>query len=96
MPTLTDAVPAVDANSDFAGWIECHAGTYRAMDTPRDRWLAMKLAELAQLVRWTGAGTPEDHDDRIEACEREMRERLYNQGLMDGRGVADPQARTCN
>lgn len=60
----------------LAAWVAQQARQHRIRDDePRHVWIAEQLDKLAQLVEWTGATTPEEHDDRMETYERELRER---------------------
>ncbi len=47
-------------------------------------FLAAQMERLAKLIRWTSASNPIDFDDRIEIYERDLRERLFEQGYHDG------------
>ncbi len=86
-----DVVPVNGQPTTFLEIVEHEAMGYRAWGTATGRFLADQLARLAQLIRWTGAQTPEDHEDRMEVYERELRERFYEQGYRDGaRSHLDP------
>jgi hypothetical protein len=61
----------------FADWIAEKARQAAILEDDRHGWLSGHIARLAQLVRWTGATTPEEHEDRMEVYERELRERTY-------------------
>ena len=56
----------VDAAGAYADWQE---------------WLAGKIDELAQLVRFTHAANPAEHDGRIEYMQGELAERHYTDGF---------------
>ena len=43
------------------------------------------MERLAQLIRWTGAESPQQHDDRMEVWEEEVRQQHYDQGFTSGR-----------
>ena len=82
-----DASPAVPSNGQpltLAETIEHEAMAYRAWGTPAGDFLARQMERLAQLVRWTGATTPEDHEARMEVWDDELREQWYERGYQDG------------
>ena len=71
-PTLADAV-------------EHEARSYRARGTPLGDFLSRELGKLAQLIAWTHATTPEEHESRFEAWEMEVREQYEARGYEAGR-----------
>ena len=48
-------------------------------------FLARQMDRLAQLVRWTGAATPEDHEGRMDVWDAEIAERQFDRGYAEGR-----------
>jgi hypothetical protein len=78
-------VPSNGQPTQFLEVVEHEAMGYRAWGTSTGRFLAEQMSRIAQLIRWTGATTPEDHNDRMEVYEHELRERTYEQGYEDGR-----------
>ena len=62
---------------------------YRAWGTPEGDFLARQMDRLAQLISWTQARTPEDHEDRMEVWDAEIGDRYwdigYHVGLEAGR-----------
>ncbi len=68
----------------FAELIEQEALGYRAWGTDVGDFLARQMERLSQLIRWTGAGNPDDYEDRMEIYDRELRDRHYAQGYHDG------------
>ena len=42
------------------------------------------MERLAQLIRWTGATTPEDHEARMEVWDEEIREQWFDRGYHEG------------
>ena len=64
--------------------VDHEALAYRAWGTPEGDFLARQMERLAQLIRWTGATTPEDHDARMEVWEDEIRDQQYYRGLDEG------------
>ena len=60
-----------------------HSG-YRAWGTPEGDFLARQMERLAQLIRWTGASMPEDHEDRMEVWDAEIRDRYWDMGFHEG------------
>jgi hypothetical protein len=78
-------VPSNGQPTQFLEVVEHEAMGYRAWGTSTGRFLAEQMSRIAQLIRWTGATTPEDHEDRMEIYDRELRDRFYEQGYQDGR-----------
>jgi hypothetical protein len=64
--------------------VEHEAMGYRAWHNPEGDFLASQMERLAQLIRWTGATTPEDYEDRMEIYDRELRDRYYDRGYHNG------------
>src|SRR5271157_308830 len=64
--------------------VEHEAEGYRAWRTPEGEFLARQMDRLAQLIRWTGATTPEDHEDRMEVWDAEIRDRYWDMGFHEG------------
>ena len=64
--------------------VDHEAMAYRAWGTPAGEFLARQMERLAQLVRWTGAMTPEEHEARMEVWDEEVREQWYDRGYHDG------------
>jgi hypothetical protein len=83
-PVRPEEVPANGQPTSFVEVVEHEAMGYRAWGTPVGDFLGEQLGRIARLIRWTGARTPADHDDRIEAHEAELRARDYDRGYHDG------------
>ena len=64
--------------------VEHEALGYRAWGTPEGDFLARQMERVAQLIRWTGASTPEDHEDRMEVWDAEIRDRYWDMGFHEG------------
>lgn len=90
----TEAVPANGQPTTLLEIVEHEAMGYRAWGTPAGRFLADQLGRIAQLLRWSGARTPEDHEDRMELYDRELRDRHYDQGYHDGLEAGRREARS--
>jgi hypothetical protein len=69
----------------LAELIDHEASGYRAQGTPAGDFLARTMEDLAQLVRWTHATTPDEHEARIEVWDDEIRERWRAIGYDEGR-----------
>jgi hypothetical protein len=85
--TLHHAAPPVLPNGEPRSLVEIvehEALGYRAWRTPAGDFLAAQMDRLGQLIRWTGARTPEDHEDRMELYDRELRDRYFEQGFAEG------------
>jgi hypothetical protein len=64
--------------------IDDEARAYRERGDALGNFLASQLERLAQLVRWTGAETPEQHDERMEVWDDEIRAKWYDTGYESG------------
>jgi hypothetical protein len=88
-------VPANGQPTTFLEIVEHEALGYRAWGTTAGGFLADQLGRIAQLMRWTGARTPEDFDARMEIYDRELRDRHYEQGYQDGLEAGRREACPC-
>jgi hypothetical protein len=68
----------------LAELVEQEAQHYRARGTFEGAFLARQMERLAQLIRWTGATTPEDHEARMEVWDEEIREQWFDRGYHEG------------
>ena len=93
LPTSAHHVPAhpapttVPANGQPLNLIEAiehEAMAYRAWGTPIGEFLARQMERLAQLVRWTGATTPDEHESRMEVWDSEISARHFDRGYSEG------------
>lgn len=64
--------------------VDREARAYRARGTPEGEFLARQLERLAQLVRWTGAAAPEEHEARMEVWDEELRRQWEDRGYAAG------------
>lgn len=64
--------------------VEHESMGYKAWGVPAGKFLHDQLGRIAQLLRWTGARTPEEHEDRMEVYDRELRDCYYDRGYHDG------------
>ncbi len=78
--------------ASLAEVIDHEARSYHAWGTPAGDFLARQLERLGQLVRWTGATTPEEHEARMEVWEEELREEWYENGFEEGRQAGHREA----
>ncbi|MFO0891024.1 MAG: hypothetical protein U0790_18005 [Isosphaeraceae bacterium] len=81
---LAALVPANGQPTTFLEVVEHESMGYRAWGTAVGDFLGEQVGRIAQLIRWTGARTPADHEDRIESYEHELRARDYDRGYHDG------------
>ena len=65
-------VPANGQPCTLAEQIDHEALAYRSRGDSIGNFMADHLDRLAQLVRWTDASTPEDHDSRMEVWDGEI------------------------
>ena len=85
------AIPSVPLNGQpttLVETVEREALAYRAWRTPEGDFLASHFERLAQLVRWTGATTPVEHEARMEVWEAEIAERHFDRGYSEGHQAA--------
>jgi hypothetical protein len=73
---------------DLPEWLAAQAAWYRSRGSDAADWLGAAIDRMAQLVHWTGATIPAEHDDRMEVYDRELRERHYQDGYADGHAAA--------
>src|SRR5262249_57081913 len=64
--------------------VDHEALAYRAWGTPTGEFLARQMERLAQLIRWTGATTPEDHEARMEVWDDDLRRQWEDRGYAAG------------
>jgi hypothetical protein len=77
-------VPAKGEPQSLVEMIDHEARAYRERGDSFGRFLSRQLERLAQLVLWTGAETPEDHEDRMEVWDSEIASRHYDSGFESG------------
>jgi hypothetical protein len=75
--------------------VEHEALGYKTWGSPAGKFLSDQLGRIAQLLRWTGARTPEEHEERMEVYDRELRDRYYDQGYHDGLEAGRREACPC-
>jgi hypothetical protein len=51
------------------------------------------MERLAQLIRWTGAATPDEHDARMEVWDDDLRSRWEERGYAEGREAGRREGR---
>lgn len=68
-PLAISAEPAT-----LAELVSHEAMTYRAWNTTDGEFIASQLERLAQLIRFTGAKTPQEHLDRMAILDGDARE----------------------
>jgi hypothetical protein len=83
-----ETVPANGQPLTLAETIEHESMAYRAWGTPIGDFLARSMERLAQLVRWTGASTPDEHDARIEVWDAQIAESHFDRGYSEGHRAA--------
>lgn len=81
---LPDAPSSNGEPTTLAEVVDHEARAYRAWGTPEGDFLARQMERLAQLVRWTGAKTPEEHEARMDVWDDEVREQWYDRGYHEG------------
>jgi hypothetical protein len=81
---LPDTAPSNGEPRTLAEVVDHEAMAYRAWGTPEGDFLARQMERLAQLVRWTGARTPEEHEARMDVWDDEVRDQWYDRGYHEG------------
>jgi hypothetical protein len=83
-PSSPKLVPANGQPVTMLEIVEHEASVYRAWGNEMGDFLARQMDRLAQLIRWTGATMPEDHEDRMEVWDAEIRDRYWDMGFHEG------------
>jgi hypothetical protein len=86
-PTVAECDPrprTAHAPASLPELVDHEALAYRAWGTPEGDFLARQMERLAQLVRWTGANTPEEHEARMEVWDDEVRDQWFDRGYQEG------------
>src|SRR5262249_7416817 len=89
----TSSVPSNGQPASLVEVVEHEALGYRAWGTPEGDFLARYLARLAQLIHWTGAPTPQEHEARMEVWKGEIVEHPSPPGSPQGWEAARRQCR---
>src|SRR6516165_1869052 len=76
----SQAVPANGQPRTLAEVVDDEAMGYRAWGTPTGEFLARQMERLAQLIQWTGADDPAEHEARMEVWDEEIREQWFDRG----------------
>src|SRR5262245_46261989 len=82
--SLPALVPVNGQPLTLAEQIDHEALSYKARGDSIGQFIADYLDRLAQLLRWTRANTPEEHDSRMEVWDDEIRAKFYDRGYEDG------------
>jgi hypothetical protein len=83
-PPPADPAAANGRPTMLAELVDHEALAYRAWGTPAGDFLARQMERLAQLIRWTGAATPEDHEARMEVWDEQLRQQWEDRGHAAG------------
>jgi hypothetical protein len=84
---IDDPACTILANGQPATLVEVidhEARSYRAWETPIGDFLAGQMERIAQLVRWAGATTPAEHEERMEIWESDLRQQWFDRGYAEG------------
>jgi hypothetical protein len=82
--SLPALVPSNGEPQSLAESIDHEALSYRERGDSIGQFIAEHLDRLAQLVRWSGAQNPDQHEDRMEVWDDEIRAKHYDRGYEDG------------
>jgi hypothetical protein len=77
-------VPSNGEPQSLPDLIDDEARAYRDRGDSIGRFIADHLDRLAQLVRWTGATTPDHHEERMEIYDDELRAKWFDHGFDAG------------
>jgi len=77
-------LPANGQPVTLAEQVDHEALAFRSRGDSIGQFIADHLDRLAQLVRWTGAETPDQHEERMEVWEDEIRAKWYDRGYEAG------------
>jgi hypothetical protein len=72
-------------NTSLLAYVEAEIRRLRALDGPGARFVADQLGRTHQLLKFTGAETPEQFEDRVFANEQEIQEAAFERGYQEGR-----------
>ena len=86
--SLPALVPANGQPLTLAEQIDHEALSYKARGDSFSQFIASHLDRLAQLVRWTGANSPEEHEARMEVWDSKIAAKHYDRGYEDGLDAA--------
>lgn len=91
-PAEVDPFPARPEDADgprfsFPELIDQEALGYHAWGTPVGDFMAHEMEKLAQMVRWTQATTPAEHEARMAVWDAEIREQWEARGYEAGRSA---------
>ena len=82
--TLPVLVPSNGEPLSLPEMIDAEARAYRDRGDSNGQFIADDLERLAQLVRLTHATTPEEHAERIEILDDEIRAKWFDRGYEAG------------
>ncbi|SRR5579883_491554 len=80
----SETVAAHGQPRTLAEIVDHEAMGYRAWGTPTGEFLARQMERLAQLIRWTGATDPIEHEARMEVWDEEIRQQWFDRGYHEG------------
>ena len=81
-------------NSQLISFLQAEIQRLRALGSPAARFAAAQLERSAVLLKFTGANSEEEFDDRIAANEASVAEQHYLHGFQEGRlrGIDEAKA----
>ena len=85
---MSRSAPPAHAPASLAELVDHEALGYRGWKTAEGDFLAEQLERLAQLIRWTGAATPQEYTDRMEVWDDEIRDRAFERGYQSAQDEA--------
>jgi hypothetical protein len=82
------------APASLAERVDHEALAFHSEGTAEGEFLARQMERLAQLIRWSGAETPQQHEDRMEVWDEEIRQQHFRRGFTEGRvrGIEECQS----
>jgi hypothetical protein len=73
-------LPANGQPLTLAEQVDHEALAFRSRGDSIGQFIADHLDRLAQLIRWTGAQTPDQHEERMEVWDEEIRAKWFDRG----------------
>jgi len=75
-------------NSELLAYVRAEIQRMEALPGPCARFVRSQLERTEQLLRFTGANSPEEFDAKVECNEEWVKENAYDRGYTEGRAAA--------
>jgi hypothetical protein len=77
-------------NISIINYVKAEAIRHRERGGDYARFLSDQLERIAQLIQFTGAETPDQFLDRLEANEEAVKEEIFERAYQEGRASVMP------